>query len=292
MSAEATATTELESAPSLARLYAQAVLGPVVPGGGDELPSRRVVLNDAVIDPEHVAEYCRVCGFAVRTAVPGTYPHVLAFPLHMCLMTDRSFPFSVLGLIHVANRIEVAAPIPVGARIGITVWAEDLRPHRKGLQFDLVSEARLGEDVVWRGRSNYLHRGGRSQEGGEREREEDRGDTGDEGLEVSAEWRVPGDIGRRYAGVSGDRNPIHMHPLSARLFGFPSAIAHGMWSKARCLAAFDGRTGETFTIDAQFKAPLRIPGRVRLLTGRSDDAWRFRLESPDGARAHLVGSIA
>jgi acyl dehydratase len=83
-----------------------------------------------------------------------------------------------------------------------------------------------------------------------------------------------------------------MHPLSARLFGFPSAIAHGMWSKARCLAAFEGRTGETFTIDAQFKAPLRIPGRVRLLTGRSDGAWRFRLESPDGERAHLVGSIA
>ena len=292
MSAEATATTELESAPSLARLYAQAVLGPVVPGGGDELPSRRVVLNDAVIDPERVAEYCRVCGFAVRTAVPGTYPHVLAFPLHMCLMTDRSFPFSVLGLIHIANRIEVAAPIPAGARIGIAVWAEDLRPHRKGRQFDLVSEARLGDDVVWRGRSNYLHRGGGSQEDGEREREDDRRDTADEGLDVSAEWRVPGDIGRRYAGVSGDRNPIHMHPLSARLFGFPSAIAHGMWSKARCLAAFEGRTGETFTIDAQFKAPLRIPGRVRLLTGRSDDAWRFRLESPDGARAHLVGSIA
>jgi hypothetical protein len=289
MSQAAAATTELESAPSLARLYAQAVLGPAIPGGGDELPGRRLVLRDAEVEPERVAAYSRVCGFGVRTSVPGTYPHVLAFPLHMCLMTDRSFPFSVLGLVHIGNRIEVAAPIPVGSRLALTVGAENLRPHCRGRQFDLISEARLGDDVVWRGRSNYLHRGGGSEEGGERARKGE--EPSGEGLEVSAEWRVPGDIGRRYAGVSGDRNPIHMHPLSARLFGFPTAIAHGMWTKAKCLAAFEGRTGETFTIDAEFKAPLRIPGRARLLTGREADGWRFRLESPDGARAHIVGTI-
>jgi acyl dehydratase len=289
MSAEAAATMELESAPSLARLYAQAVLGPAIPGGGDELPGRRLVLRYAEVERERVTAYSRVCGFGVRTAVPATYPHVMAFPLHMCLMTDRSFPFSVLGLVHIANRIEVAAPVPIGSRLALTVWAEDLRPHRRGRQFDLVSEARLGDDIVWRGRSRYLHRGGGSGDGdGEREREE----PSDVGLDVSAEWRVPGDIGRRYAGVSGDRNPIHMHSLSARLFGFPTAIAHGMWTKARCLAAFEGRTGETVTIDAEFRAPLRIPGRARLLTGREADGWRFRLESPDGARAHIDGTIA
>ena len=29
---------------------------------------------------------------------------------------------------------------------------------------------------------------------------------------ATAQWKVPGDIGRRYADVSGDRNPIHLHP--------------------------------------------------------------------------------
>jgi hypothetical protein len=283
-------TTQLSGPPSLPRLYVQAVLGPIIPGGEGELPDRTIVQTDAAVEEERVAGYCRVCGFGMRSDVPGTYPHVLVFPLHLCLMTDRSFPFSVLGLVHIANRIEARAPIPIGSTLELSVHAEDLRPHRRGRQFDLISEATLDGNVAWRARSTYLSRG----EGGNDASDEgpERGDGTEEQLEACAEWRVPGDIGRRYAAVSGDRNPIHMHPLSARLFGFPTAIAHGMWTKARCLAAFEGRTGETYEIDAEFKSPLRIPGRVHFRSGRRGDSWRFRVEAPDGEREHLTGSIS
>ena len=282
-------TLELESAPSLARLYAQAALAPIIHGGDAELPDRRIVLSGAEVDRDRVAGYCRVCGFRIRSTVPGTYPHVMAFPLHLRLMTDRSFPFSVLGLIHIGNRIEVLAPIPAGAPLDFSVWVEDLRPHRRGRQFDLVAEAALEGELAWRGRSRYLHRGGGGDDESADPPEHDEGARED--LEVRADWRVPGDTGRRYAAVSGDRNPIHMHSLSARLFGFPTAIAHGMWTKARCLAAFEGRTDEMLEIDVEFKAPLRIPGRVRFLSGRRDEHWRFRVEAPDGERVHLVGSL-
>jgi len=283
-------TTELSGTPSLPRLYAQAVLGPMIPGGEAELPDRTLVLRDAAVDPERVSSYARVCCFTMRNSVPGTYPHVMAFPLHLCLMTDRSFPFSVLGLVHIANRIDVLAPIPVGASLDLSVRAEDLRPHRRGRQFDLIAEAALDGEVAWRGRSTYLNRGGGGNGASGEEPERENGAEQD--LEACAEWRIPGDMGRRYAAVSGDRNPIHMHPLSARLFGFPTAIAHGMWTKARCLAAFEGRTGETYTIDAQFKSPLRIPGHVHFRSGRRGDDWRFRVEAPGGEREHIVGSIA
>jgi acyl dehydratase len=282
--------TELSSAPSIARLYAQAVLAPIIPGGEAELPARGIRLRDAAVDADRVATYSRVCSFRVRSSVPGTYPHVMAFPLHLCLMTDRSFPFSVLGLIHIANRIEVTAPIPVGASLDIAVRAEDLRPHRRGRQFDLVTEALLAGDAVWRARTTYLHRESGADGGREPERESE--DAADDELEVTADWRIPGDTGRRYAAVSGDRNPIHMHPLSARLFGFPTAIAHGMWTKARCLAAFEGRIGERYAIEVEFRAPLRIPGRARFLSGRRDDGWRFRVEAPDAERIHLTGTIS
>jgi acyl dehydratase len=285
MNAATAETTELSSGPSLARLYAQAVLAPIIPGGGTELPARRLQLTGAEVDGERVASYCRVCGFRMRSAVPGTYPHILAFPLQLCLMTDRSFPFSALGLVHIGNRIEVVSPIPVGGRIDISVHAEDLRPHRRGRQFDLVTEAALEGEVAWRGRSTYLSRGG---DGRGASAEESRPD---EELDVTAAWRIPGDIGRRYAAVSGDRNPIHIHPLSARLFGFPTAIAHGMWTKARCLAAFEGRTNVDYTIEVEFKAPLRIPSRVRFLSGRRAEGWRFRVEGLSGERVHLAGTI-
>ena len=73
---------------------------------------------------------------------------------------------------------------------------------------------------------------------------------------------MPGDIGRRYAAVSGDRNPIHLHGLSARLFGQQGAIAHGMWTKARCLAALQGHLPEAFTVEVAFKLPVRLPAKV------------------------------
>jgi acyl dehydratase len=281
-------TVELESPPSMPALYARAATAALLPGRGDELPDREVTLREARCEPDHVAAYSRVCGFRVGDDVPGTFPHVLAFPLQLRLMTERPFPFSVLGLVHIANRIEVLAPIPIGSQLELRLRAEGLRAHHRGRQFDLVCEATLEGDPVWRGRSTYLHREGDGPGGGggsdsEAEAKE---------LRVSAEWRVPGDIGRRYAAVSGDRNPIHMHPLSARVFGFPTAIAHGMWTKARCLAAFEGRLPSAYAIEVEFKAPLRIPGRAHFLSARRDGGWAFAVRSPDGERTHAVGSVA
>jgi acyl dehydratase len=284
-------TVELGAAPSLTVLYGRALVAPVLPGGGGELPDRRLLLRGARIAEDHVAAYSRVCGFALRTEVPGTYPHVLAFPLHMSLMTDRAFPFSVLGLVHIANRIEVLGPIAIGAELDIATWAENLRPHRRGRQFDFVTEARTGETLVWRESSTYLKQGdGDDSDSAPAPQREGTDEPGD--LPASAEWRLPGDLGRRYAEVSGDRNPIHMHSVPARLFGFPGAIAHGMWTKARSLAAFDGRLPGTYAIEAEFRSPLRIPGRARLRSGRTDGGWAFRVEGPDGERVHLTGSLS
>jgi acyl dehydratase len=111
-------------------------------------------------------------------------------------------------------------------------------------------------------------------------------------MTLAATWRIPGDIGRSYAAVSGDRNPIHMHPLSARLFGFPSAIAHGMWTKARCLAAFEGRVRSPYRIAIRFKAPLRVPATARLMSAGEGGRFAFSVESGDEGRLHAAGEIA
>jgi acyl dehydratase len=277
--------TELESAPSLLGLYSRAAAGAVLPGGGEGLPDREVTLERAALDPARVADYARVCGFGIRDDAPGTYPHILAFPLQLELMTAREFPVGVLGLVHIGNEIEVRGELPVGSTLDLAVHAADLRPHPRGRQFDLISEGGREGEVCWRGRSTYLHRGDGSGEGRE--------DMSDEGppMELSATWRIPGDIGRRYGAVSGDRNPIHMHSLSARLFGFPSAIAHGMWTKARCLAAFEGRIRAPYRIAVEFKAPLRVPAVAHLMSARRKERFEFQVESGEEGRVHARGEI-
>jgi hypothetical protein len=274
---------------SLLPSYAKAVVGPLIPGGGSELPDKTIEESDVEIDAGHVADYNAVCGYGVRDTLPPTYPHILGFPLQMELMTGRDFPFALLGMVHVGNRIEQRRAIPLTAKPSISVRAENLRPHRRGQQLDMVTEARLDGEVVWLEHSTYLKRGSGGEESAPRPAVEERIEAGT--LEPSAVWKVPGDIGRRYAEVSGDRNPIHLHAVSAKLFGFPGAIAHGMWTLARSLAAFEGRHPEAHTSEVAFQAPLRIPGKARLADAPSDAGWDFSLERPDGERAHVVGTI-
>ncbi|MFD5633726.1 MaoC/PaaZ C-terminal domain-containing protein [Streptomyces sp. NPDC127077] len=102
-------------------------------------------------------------------------------------------------------------------------------------------------------------------------------------LPALAEWRLGPDVGRRYGAVSGDRNPIHLHPLTARLFGFPRAIAHGMWTVARCLAEYG--PGQAVDVRAEFRAPVPLPGAVTYAARGPE----FELRS--GGRVHLTGVV-
>jgi len=260
------------------RIYARVVFGALRPGRPKALPERELTRR-VEVDRDHLVEYDRVCGFRLRDELPATYPHVLAFPLAMELMAASDFPFSPLGIVHVGNRIEQRRPLRADEPLDLRVWAADLGPHERGTQFVLHAEAAVDREVVWRDASTYLHREGKS------------GSSSRDGAEpppASAIWSVPGDIGRRYARVSGDANPIHMHPLAAKAFGQPTTIAHGMWTKARCLAALDGELPDAYTADVRFKLPLRIPGRAAF----SYRDGEFTVYDARSGKPHLSGRVS
>jgi acyl dehydratase len=261
------------------RLYARIALG-AVRRRPDTLPDRELTREDVAIDRHALAEYDRVCGFRLRDELPATYPHVLAFPLAMELMAAPDFPFSPLGLVHIANAIEQLRPLRADERLDLRVWATDLTPHDRGTQFQLHADASVAGDVVWRDRSTYLHREGK--------RSAPKRDEAPEPPPASAIWAVPGDIGRRYAHVSGDANPIHLHPLAAKAFGQPGAIAHGMWTKARCLAALEGHLPPAYTAEVRFKLPVRIPGRIAF----SSRDGEFALHDARSGKPHLSGRVS
>ena len=282
---------ELPEAPGLTGLYARALqrqLPLIGGGGGDALPDTELVLDGAEIDRTHLAAYGAVCGFRLSDVAPPTYLHVLAFPLAMRLMTDADFPFGVMGLVHIANRIDQHRAVRAGEAVELRVRTGDLRDHDRGRQFDVVGEAWAGDELIWEDRSTYLRRGGGG--GGasrpRRDGPEPRGGGG-------AIWRVPGDIGRRYAAVSGDRNPIHLHSATAKLFGQPAPIAHGMWLKARCLAALEGRHGEQCSVAVRFKLPVRLGSKVTFSSSVADDGTRaFDVRSAGDGKPHLSGTLS
>jgi acyl dehydratase len=262
---------------------------PFVAGGSRDIPALTLALSDVQVDSDRLASYDRVCGFSLRDTLPATYPHMLAFPLHLALMTDGSFPFGAIGLVHIANAISQRRPIHVSEAMSIRVWATQLEPHPRGRQFSIRTEVSVADEVVWEEVSTNLKRGSGT-DSGDRERGK-AADPADD-LPTAATWRLPGDLGRRYGSVSGDLNPIHIHPLSARLFGFPTAIAHGMWTKARCLAALESRLPDAFSVEVAFKRPILLPATVDFGEAAADSAIRFGVRDSEKGTPHLTGRVS
>ena len=274
---------ELSSAPSLKVLYPKAVLTGFRRKGG-ELPDTVYSLSGVRTDPAHLAAYNRVCGFRLSDELPSTYPHLLTFPLQIKLMAGDDFPFPLVGSVHVTNRITQTRPLRVGESLDLRVHLENLRDHPRGRQFDVVGEALVDGEVVWTDVSTYLRRGGGEERKDRTEKQAPPAPT--------AIWHVPDDIGRRYGEVSGDRNPIHLYKLTAKMFGFPRAIAHGMWTKARCLAAFEGRLPDAYTVDVAFKTPVLLPAKVGFAAHETRDGWTFDLFGAKNGKPHLTGTIS
>jgi len=287
---------QLDAVPSLGSLYSRALAatarttlrrGPAA----TSLPDVAYVAGGLTADPDQLAAYQALLGEPGTDELPAGFVHVLAFPLAMALMVRPDFPLPVLGMVHTANRVEQHRPVLLGEELTARAWAQAPRAHRKGTLVDLCVTVESGGDRVWEGTSTYLARG-RTLPGATQaapsEAEERTAATGD----VVAVWALGADTGKRYAEVSGDRNPIHVSRLGARAFGFPRPIAHGMYTASRALAQLARFRGDAFVWDVEFAKPVLLPGRVALAVDSAGEAVRYTGRHPRTGKVHLTGSVA
>ncbi|MDP5280841.1 MaoC/PaaZ C-terminal domain-containing protein [Sphingomonas sp. DG1-23] len=252
------------------------------------LPNVRLVRPDLRIEAAPLAEYRDLCGFDEAQGVPPIYPHLLAFPLHLRLMMRRDFPWPLAGTVHIANRIVQHRALAIGDRLTVAAEFGGFRSHPRGQAFAISAEAQSGGTRIWHSESMYLRRGARSAFGAPvaalSDSEAATTRTGAERIERA--------VAARYARLSGDRNPIHMSWLGARLFGFERPIAHGMWTKARALArVLPAGPVERLAIEVAFRAPILLPGRVTHFADPVADGTVFAVRDGAGERLHLVGRL-
>jgi acyl dehydratase len=283
-------TVVIDTLPPPAKLYGRALPGLFRRQRAVELPALRLIRPDVKLDAEDIGRYARVCGFIPEHGVPLTFPHVLAFPLHLMMLTDPSFPWSALGVVHLSNTVRLRRPLSAGQGLRIEVECGPLVPHQKGQAFTLHTRIYRRGEAVWDGDSVYLKRGVRSDALAV---SNDAADVAAPVLAREARWQLPSQLGRDYAKASGDFNPIHLHALSAKAFGFPRAIAHGMWTLARTLAALHPpKTLASGAARGDFKLPLYLPGDATLWTAASASTARdFEVRDLAGDRPHLRGQF-
>ena len=254
------------------------------PKGEKVLPQVEYVVDSFKVDQKHLKAYNEVCGFKNNGYIPAIYLAVLSQSLQMHMMTQEVFPFAILGLVHIRNQIKQTRKVGVNEQLSLSCKFGELQPHDKGVQFDFITTAKVGNEIVMEGTTTYLAR------------QKTNGKVAAKVAEskapayvLQAEWNVSENTGRRYALTSGDFNLIHIHAITAKAFGFKQAIAHGMWSKAKALASLS--LPDSYEADVWFKLPMYLPSKVEFLTANEAKNIEFLIRNSKNQKPHVSGSI-
>jgi acyl dehydratase len=259
---------------------------PFVPRG-DSLPTRTVTVEELPIDGANVAAYAHVTGLQFADSVPLTYPFALTFPSVMALVTGFDFPFAAMGSVHIENHITQRRPISVTDTVSAKVHAENLREHRRGLLVDIVTDVNVGNETAWHQVTTFLHQQKTSLSDEPKPPPEKQPKPGP----PNAVLRItPGQI-RHYASVGGDHNPIHTNPIAAKLFGFPTVIAHGMFTAAAVLANIEGQLPDAVKYSVKFAKPVVLPASAGLYVDRTSAGWDLTLRHLSKGDPHLKGTV-
>jgi acyl dehydratase len=281
-----------DALPSVVRSYPKLLLdrSPPLLGEGRSLPPIEACIETITADPRTVSDYAAVCGFSTELdALPITYPHVLAMPLHMAMLSHSAFGVRLMGLVHLRNRITQFRPVELQEVIALRCDLSGPVETDRGQEFDLRTTVKAADQIVWEESSVFL---ARRKQPGARRPEAGREPLSGAGVRTTS-FQVPADMGRRYAKVSGDINPIHLSGVTARMFGFPRAIAHGMWSMARVVAELQDSYGAVSAgvLEVDFKTPMLLPSWVQLSSVDDGGDLRFELRDSAGERPHLIGRL-
>jgi acyl dehydratase len=281
-------TVETTERPGALRNLLRAAAGalPFIPRSSD-LPDRTLKVEGIEIDRSNVASYAAVTGLRYGDEVPLTYPFALTFPVVMSLVTGFDFPFAAMGSIHTANHITQYRPIAVTDAVDVKVHAENLREHRRGLLVDILTDVLVGNERAWHQVTTFLHqqRTSLSDEPKPPPTKQPKLPPPNGVLSIS-----PGQI-RRYASVGGDHNPIHTNPIAAKLFGFPTVIAHGMFSAAAVLRTIEGQLPDAVQYSVRFGKPVVLPAKANVYVERIADGWNLALRNAKG-QPHLTGTVS
>jgi hypothetical protein len=276
--------------PNSAGLFAKVALSTLKKSPYKTLPQAEYTVPALKIDRKHLSAYNAICGYPDSDILPPLYLGILSMSLQLSLMVNEAFPFPILGIVHIRNTVEQFKPINASDTIALSTRFGEITPHEKGKLFTFISTAKVKGEVVWESVASYLARG-KSEVKADKDKPKDTRLAQRAG-DINVDFDLPENLGRRYARVSGDYNFIHIHPITAKAFGFKRAIAHGMWTKARSVAAL-GELPPAYFLDVQFKLPVFLPGKVHLhaqTVGRSKTT-SFELTDAKDARPHLFGTL-
>lgn len=277
-----------QSIPKPLGLFAKVALSTLKKNHFKALPQAEYSVDAVKINRKHLSSYNSICGYQDLDTLPPLYLGILSMPLQLSLMVGEDFPFAILGIVHIRNTVEQFKPVNVTDTIALATRFGEITPHEKGKLFTFITTAKVKGEIVWESVATYLARCKTEGVVPKSDKKESRLTA--KANDINEDFVLPEDLGRRYALISGDFNFIHIHAVTAKAFGFKRAIAHGMWTKARSVAAL-GTLPNAYFLDVQFKMPVFLPNKVHLQAQKIGQKTTFELTGAKDGKPHLLGTL-
>jgi len=285
---------ELSQLPSSRALYLKALIGRRAGLKRGEAFPRVGLSAPWRLERSWLRDYLEICRWGAESQVtPLTVGQVCAAPVQSALLMGDYSPVSPLGLVHASNELLALQPLPLEEELWISVWFGESAWRPRGVTVDLhtvIARSAQRDEPLWMGRTTVFKALHPDQEALKAQRAQRATPPPPLREEPRAaqplSLELPPDMGRRYAPIARDHNPIHLYPWSARLFGFKRPIVHGMWALARSLAEAVPSAGAASTgeLTVRFKRPLELPSQPQLTLCAAGDGSalsdaRFELRS-------------
>jgi len=239
-----------------------------------------IKLKDFVITQEDVDKYA--AGLQLKSEAQGanfkdTVPAGLIATLGVRLSYSaidkvKANHFHFLGLVVRSFGYECVTPVKIGQKVNIDAGALPPVHVKRGL--DITAEASITDaetgKLLCKFRVTFLKmvKHGKKIEGSGSKKIE----FEEENVILSEEWKTDTKLPNRWLDISGDPNPIHMHPILGKMFGLPSNIVHGTWIFAKAMIHFEDEflEGES-EVEMKFISPLIVGKTGTLKTYKSEE---------------------
>lgn len=274
---------QIRNLPNPAALYAR-IASTLLKKGKGSLPDIKIQYDNQIIQPSDLKKYNKVCGFEHTLIVPSTFIHTRAFELQALLLTHPACPFPYPGLIVFANTIKQTRSLYVGEEFNLSCSFGNLIAHEKGQAFEIVSYLDVKGKRIWEETMVFLYKG-----------KEGIGNVFEMQQPVLSEncikksWSLHQTLGFEYAQASGDFNPIHLHTIPAKLFGFPKHLIHGMWTQSKILVELEKQLSDAFEFSVAFKTPIFLPASIIFRYEKTASGFNFDVVDKLQEKPHVKG---
>jgi hypothetical protein len=280
-------TITMKTIPSMTSMLFKAVTSRKKKQREPQFLPLKIITSDITADHEKLEKFCRVCDFSQGDTLPLTYPHIMAFAMHLQLMIEPEFPFNPTGAVHIRNRIRQQRAINTHEKMDFCVYFDSAKQVEKGYEASFITEVRINNELVWDDLSVMLIR--KCGSGVKKVKQSTNKSTR---LNEPEQWPLPSNKSRQYAVASGDYNPIHLYPWTAKLMGFKRHIMHGMWSKSKSVAhLLPADYSGAVSVDVAFKLPIFLPSTVTFTADCNGDNYYFEMKDHKGEKPHLAGEL-